>query len=280
VGINNNTKRKIPALIQREVRQRCGFGCVICGKPFYEYHHLKEWAEVKEHKAENLTLLCIEHHRMFHSGLLPKNKIFKANESPYNLKEGISRPDKLYYEGKSCSFQIGKFFFVTHYTGEPTISIPLMVDGIPLIGFVMDEGNLLLTLNLFDKLNNLILKIDNNYLYYSISPWDIEIEKNTLIIRERKRKLLIQIEYNPPGSVKITRGKFLCNGVEILINEEQVHVSNCGIKFGLMAAHNCQGGIIIGNNPLSIGSACRIQDLKRNLAENKKLLDWIEYKII
>lgn len=36
--------RNIPLPIQREVRQRCGFGCVICGMPLYEYEHMEEWA--------------------------------------------------------------------------------------------------------------------------------------------------------------------------------------------------------------------------------------------
>jgi len=34
------TCRNIPLPIQREVRQRCGFGCVICGTLLYEYDHI------------------------------------------------------------------------------------------------------------------------------------------------------------------------------------------------------------------------------------------------
>ena len=66
----------IPSGIQREVRQRCGFGCVICGMPLYEYEHMKEWAIVREHVADDITLLCDQHHREKTSGLLPKNGNF------------------------------------------------------------------------------------------------------------------------------------------------------------------------------------------------------------
>ena len=40
------TSRNMPLPIQREVRQRCGFGCVVCGLPLYEYDHLLGWTNV------------------------------------------------------------------------------------------------------------------------------------------------------------------------------------------------------------------------------------------
>lgn len=78
----SDAERKIPLPIQREVRQRCGFGCVICGVPSYEYHHMKGWATVKEHVAEDITLLCDGHHREVTSGLLPEEKVSEANARP------------------------------------------------------------------------------------------------------------------------------------------------------------------------------------------------------
>jgi len=32
--------RRIPAAVEREVRQRCKFGCVVCRAGFYDYHHI------------------------------------------------------------------------------------------------------------------------------------------------------------------------------------------------------------------------------------------------
>jgi 5-methylcytosine-specific restriction endonuclease McrA len=42
---------KIPEGVKREVRQRCGFGCVICGLPIYEYDHLVPYAQVLSHNT-------------------------------------------------------------------------------------------------------------------------------------------------------------------------------------------------------------------------------------
>ena len=63
--------RDIPLPIQREVRQRCGSGCVICGLPFYEYDHMLGCENVKSHVADEITLLCRLHHGGKTSGLLP-----------------------------------------------------------------------------------------------------------------------------------------------------------------------------------------------------------------
>ena len=42
----------IPAEIIRKVRQRCGFGCIFCGCPIYEIHHIIDWADTKSHDLE------------------------------------------------------------------------------------------------------------------------------------------------------------------------------------------------------------------------------------
>ena len=51
--------RYIPEAIKREVRQRCGFGCVICGFGFYDYEHFDpDFADAKFHDPNGMTLLC------------------------------------------------------------------------------------------------------------------------------------------------------------------------------------------------------------------------------
>lgn len=151
--------RNIPEKIKREVRQRCGFGCVICGLPIYDYEHMKEWAKVKEHIAEDITLLCPEHHREKTAGRLPVEIVKEANRTPYNHQHSHSKSMQLYYKGDSCIFMIGSNnFSVESDKKSPSILIPLMVDGFPVLSFVIKDKQLLLNANVFDKKNNLILK--------------------------------------------------------------------------------------------------------------------------
>src|SRR5450759_3186045 len=140
--------------MQREIRQRCGFGCVICGLPLYDYEHLKGWANVKEHVAADITLLCDRHHREKTGGMLPLEEVVRANADPYNLRTGVSAPYDLHYSGETCEAVVGGNTFTTTDRGYGTIMIPVSIDGIPVLGFVLADGHLLLNLVLFDECNS------------------------------------------------------------------------------------------------------------------------------
>lgn len=268
--------RNIPLPIQREVRQRCGFGCIICGLPLWEYHHINGWTNVQEHKADEITLLCDQHHREATSCLLTREQILQANSTPYNLKAGQSSALALSYEGDSCEVHIGNNLFTTIYHGQHTESIPLMVDGIPLIGFVLEDGHLLMNTILFDCFNNIVLRIVNNQLFYSISPWDIDFIGRTLIIREKPRHFLTRMTFEPPNKVTIDKGRFLCNGVEILVESDYILVTNNSTLIQGCSAFNCHGGLIIGSTPIPMGGFMRFQSIDRYLGDTKASLAWVE----
>ena len=51
--------RDIPGTTKRIVRQRCGFGCVVCGAAFYQYEHVDPaFADARVHDPEKICLLC------------------------------------------------------------------------------------------------------------------------------------------------------------------------------------------------------------------------------
>lgn len=208
--------RNIPLPIQREVRQRCGFGCVICGMPLYEYEHMEEWALVKRHVSDEITLLCDQHHREKTNGFLPKQIVTEANINPYNLREGVSKPYLLHFSGSEAVVEIGGNTFSCADQGYGTAMVPISVDGTPLIGLILADGHFLLNLVIFDEFNIPLLHIKNNQLVYKPNAWDIQLVGTTLTVREDHRKILIEIQFCPPNKVIINRGRFLKNGIEIL----------------------------------------------------------------
>lgn len=266
--------RNIPLPIQRDVRQRCGFGCVICGMPLYEYEHMLGWANVERHVAEEITLLCDQHHRERTSGLLPIEAVIELDKNPYNRREGVSKPYDLHYSGSHCEAVIGSNQFTTQDAGYGTIMVPISVDGIPLIGFVLTDGHLLLNVNLFDEFNSPVLRITNNRLLYSISPWDIQLSGRRLVIREASRKLLIDIEFEVPNRIHISRGRFLCNGVEILLTPEYLLVTNNNILVKGCSAVNCPGGLIIGHHDKPLGGFMRLDGVPRYLGDRQASVKW------
>lgn len=260
--------------MQREVRQRCGFGCVICGLPLYEYDHLVGWANVQRHAAEEITLLCDMHHRERTNGLLTDEQVRAANASPYNLLQGVSRPYDLHFEGSECEAVIGSNRFTTRDAGYGTLMLPISVDGWPLLGFILTDGHLLLNVNLFDEFNNLALRINNNELVYRPEPWDIQFLGRNLIIREAHRKLLIDILFEVPNRIVIKRGRFLCNGVEILVRPDHVLITNNAMLISGCRAQNCSGGLVVGPHKQELGGMMRIESVPRYQWDRTETLKW------
>ena len=98
----SDTNRSRPAMaadVKRQVRRRCGFGCVVCGAPPYEYDHLHGWANTHTHEPSGIVLLCAQHHREKTVGLLPIDRVIAANENPANREKGVSTGHVLHYHG-------------------------------------------------------------------------------------------------------------------------------------------------------------------------------------
>ncbi|MGF1689641.1 hypothetical protein [Photobacterium kagoshimensis] len=264
--------RNIPLPIQREVRQRCGFGCVICGLPLYEYEHMEEWAVVKRHVADEITLLCDQHHREKTGGLLPIEVVRAANNTPFNLREGNSKPYNLHFAGTEATIEIGSNSFTCKDNGYGTAMVPVSVDGTPLIGLILADGHLLLNLVVFDEYNAPVLHIKNNQLIYSTSPWDIQLVGKKLTIREAHKKILFEIEFFPPNRVVINRGRLLRNGVEILIRPSNILVTNNSTLLSDCHAHNCYGGLIIGYHEKPVGGFMALQSVPRYLGDRTEAL--------
>ena len=132
------------------------------------------WSESNKHNPDEITLLCDRHHREEQSGLLPALDIQEANDDPWNLRSGVSKPYDLHFKGGHCEAIVGSNYFTTVDAGYGTFMVPVSVDGWPLIGFVFADEHLLLHLNIYDECNYPVLVIRNNQLLYSISPWDIQ----------------------------------------------------------------------------------------------------------
>lgn len=261
--MSNNPSRNIPEPIKREVRQRCGFGCVICGLPIYDYDHLKQWAIVKEHVADDITLLCPSHHREVTSGRLPRDMVLEANKAPYNFKHGRSTPTILYYQGDSCDFIIGNNKFSMDERSRHKQLIAFMVDGIPILSFNFDQGHLLLNAVLFDERNFPILNIFNNQLVYALDQWDIKLTGKKLIIRSGLRKVFLEITFETPNIVIINSGRLLCNGVEIKVDKGWVIVGNSQELLIGSAYRNFHCCYNIGYDPHKLSSAIRTPHVNR-----------------
>lgn len=250
--------RIIPLPIKREVRKKCGFGCIICGLPIYEYHHKVEWSIVKKHETENLVLLCSDHHKMVTNGMIHESYIIQAEKNPYNLAKGKSLNLPLFFNGDSCKLFLCFNCFNVDFKNKINFLNALIVDGIPLISFKHENNQLLLNVNLYDESNNCILTILDNELVYSTLSWDIEFVGSVLTIRDKPGKFIIQIEFKPPNTVFIERGLFYYMGTKILIDHNGVSVeTKKGLKFNInyVSSIGISNGVLIGSKSFKSGEA-------------------------
>jgi len=159
--------------------------------------------------------------------------------------------------------------------GSGTELLPVSVDGTPLLAFTLRDGHLLLSLNIFDEFNQIVLQIKDNQLIQSIAPWDIKLVGRNLVVREAERKILVDISFEPPDRIIINRGRFLKNGVEILIRPKQVILANNSTAFSGIMTTNWPTNIVIGPHEKRIPAIISLARVPRYLHDKKCVDEWI-----
>lgn len=216
----SDSRPPIPDPVMREVRQRCGFGCVICGLPLYEYDHIVDYAEVKEHTAENITLLCDQHHREKTNKLRTRSQVEEANANPYNVVNSTSTPYQLNFAGTDFTVWLGNMRqSIPNVNDQNDFIVPFLVNNKKLISFELIEGKLFFNLIVLDEHGNLMLKIVENELIYKTDLWDIEFVGRRLKIREKLREIIFDIEFLIPNAVKIYKARLYCDGYWFNVDE-------------------------------------------------------------
>lgn len=241
-------RQPIPEAIKRSVRQRCGFGCAVCGLPLYEYDHVTPLAEGGLDEAGNLTLLCPMHHAMKTRGILSANFLSDANAAPENRKTGRSAPfgvlngvDRIEVRcGTNRFYSVGPQFF------------PLVVDGRALIAIELQDQCAFLYLRAFDKSNRLILEVIRNEVAHMVDAWDITFKGPVLQVHSAPRDILIRVRFDPAGIVTIERANLYYNGVGIAVTPGGVTVGSLTFDGSEVVGRL---GVVVGDLPPEIGGA-------------------------
>jgi trigger factor len=214
---------------KRKIRQRCGFGCVICGLPLYEYEHIIEWSKVKTHNPEHITLLCPTHHAEKTRGLLPRATVEAANAAPFNRRSNASRAFPLRYSGSNIDVRIGGGKWRQEFAENQRTPL-LIIKGFPVFQVKRQDGHLLISLSLYSKTGRPLLKITDNELTVFTNQWDIEFVGRVLKIRNAPREIVAQIEFCVPDELHLTRGVFSFGGRQVEIEPDHVYIPEYDIR--------------------------------------------------
>ena len=238
-------RTEIPLQIKRNVRARCGFGCVVCGAQPYEYAHIEDYGKVQCHEEHNITLLCKHHHGEDTLSMLPKDQIIRADREPFNLSTSRTQSRYLFYSGKNVVVRIGGSTFSFDNLPEGFEFVALEIDDKAIISFKAEEEHLFLNFIAHDKNNNVIVEIINNEIIHSTAIWDVEWSANKLIFREGSRRILLKMCFLPPNIINIQKGIIHYNDTDILIDNDILFIANNKSVFGRGSTTNCKVGISI-----------------------------------
>ncbi len=247
-----NLLRSIPEAIKREVRQRDGFGCIVCGSAFYQYDHLgTEFKDARSHDSKEIVLLCGGCHDRKTRGALSTETLNKHAELPYCMQTnfswgyldiGCDHPEIVL--GTLTATQVRSLLTID---GEDIFSI-----GPP----VIPHGPFTINASLYDQYGRPTIKIVKNEFQTEVSNWDVEITGPRIAIRNAPGKFDLLIRMEPPHRMVIERLDMVYKNLFIQCREGQdTFIEGAGIllKTTGIAFKECDIAICVNGSSLSMG---------------------------
>lgn len=245
--------RDIDAAVKRLVRQRDGFGCVICGSAIYTYEHVDPvFAEATIHDADCIALLCGGCHGRVTKRLLSKASVQRAMASPRCKETGFS----------FGPFDIG--------TDPPTIQIgPVTARNVPVVIEAMDDeilrveppeqvgGPFRISALLANQSGTEVLRIERNEWQTPIENWDVHVVGAKITIHNGPGDIALDLVADPPAGIILERLNMFHKGARLMVRADQGFVvrSPGGAEFTTSGATiaDSQVAISVSPNGIAVG---------------------------
>ena len=217
---SNKKRPPIPNPLKRELRQEAHFGCVNCGNPIIEYHHITPWTEVKEHTKDNLVVLCPLCHHKANCGDMNKEIVLRKKANPVNKLKVFVNEQFFLTDYDNIKVKLASNTFIH----TPKI---LIIKNEEIITLDKDEfGNALLSAKFYNKEGLLIAQIINNewFAYLDKDFWDIQYSPGFLKIHNKPRD--IALELHTKGDTINIKADLYYQGAVINLDENQMTINN------------------------------------------------------
>jgi hypothetical protein len=217
-------KTTIPLQIQKQLQKEAFYGCALCGCPIVEYAQLIPRSDSRTFIPENMVCLCPFHHLQKTNGdKLSETSLRYAKDNPYNKTH---ENDSYVIQSQDLPVRVGMCKFVN-------TSRILVINDFDIISVRRENGKyLLLDINFFDKLNNLIAIVsDNRWTAHKSSDWAISYRSGSLTIQNQPRKIMFEAKIeidsdNKESYVRIKTDGMYYNGTPIKITENEILIDN------------------------------------------------------
>lgn len=255
----NGLPRTIPLPVKRAVRRRCGYGCILCGALFCQYHHFNPtFNEAREHNPNGITLLCQKHHDEVTRGRISSLKIKTANSKPYSVK---NKQTKYMFEDLAFPLEVGLggLVFIS------ADGILFKADGQNLMSVQYDEDGIATFSGIFCSPTGEKLIIENNELVAGTDHWDIESKGRDIVVKDSSNDIIFHLTFTPSHRLQVVKIKNFYNG-NILESEfskklflqsangATINFASGFIAIGGSVELNKEKGIIISGGSLVMGA--------------------------
>lgn len=232
--MNKQNQPPTPSPVKRLLRQEAGFGCCVCGNPIIQYHHIIPWESEQHFRPEDMMCLCPNHHDEANKKAMLEKEQRKHKTNPFNIQKGITKGNlKVNY--RIPVIDTGGFQFV----GEEDF---IIVDKESLVSLKINDGQLELTIKLYNDKDELIAHIKNNeWITGDPSPWDLESNYQMLKIRHKMKDIALDINtkkipiilranlWRKGSNFRLTDKGVIYNGV--VKNTRFLHLCIVGTRF-------------------------------------------------
>lgn len=210
--------RTIPSPIKREIRQKCGHGCVICALSIYTYEHIDPlFCDAKEHDPEKMALLCGSCHLLVTKGIYSKEKVTRALKHPKAFEKGVSKFEMDVDATGNFILSVGNTDFIN-------LERIIEIDGQLILGINPPEALYCpprLTAKFYDRNSKPIATIVDNEWQGSANAFDIESEGKKLKARSKLYGIDLELHVAPPTGVRIEKLNLSFNGRTITGSTEK-----------------------------------------------------------
>tara|TARA_R110000824_G_scaffold390760_5_gene587637 strand:+ start:10017 stop:10559 length:543 start_codon:yes stop_codon:yes gene_type:complete len=152
-----------------------------------------------------MIALCANCHNFVHSQ--GRDRQYRIKQAPKNVSDGEFR-GLLQYDKRDLVFRVGGNW----YENVPTI---LQYRDVPLIGCRLEEDQALVSVNLLNSAERLVLKVVDNEVVFRLGDfWDFECRRNIATVRSGPRNIALKLDFSKPDAIiegKLWAGSTLLN---------------------------------------------------------------------
>lgn len=249
--------RTIDSEAKRQIRQQCGFGCIVCGNSIYQYEHiLPEFHEAKSHEVDKIGLLCGTCHDKVTRGIWPKEFIQEKRLNPFCINDYASKYEYYINPKSDIVIELGKIKFVN------TNNI-IVIDGNQILLILLPEENNSpprINAQFFDRNGNKVAWINHNEWNGSSESFDIEAIGSRIKIRSNLYKVDLEMNLLHPNIFQIDTLNLNFNNKTIKGNKKKgykIETKKASLTTGLeeISFNNKPFGISIQGDKIFIGSS-------------------------